>query len=135
MQLYKQYAIPHLEFAVPALSSWTAQDKAILEAVQRKAVRMVSVLTASDYDGRLKILSLEQRRENLDLIQNFKIVRQFDDVDPATWFQLVGDSPARVTRNTSDPMNIVHPNSRLDIGKNFFRNMVVTKWNEIPSGI
>ena len=49
VQLYKQYAIPHLEFAVPALSSWTAQDKAILEAVQRKAVRMVSGLTASDY--------------------------------------------------------------------------------------
>ena len=80
-------------------------------------------------------MSLEQRRENLDLVQTFKIVRKFDDVDPTTWFQLVGDNPARVTRTTSDPMNIVHPNSRLNIRKNFFSNRVITKWNEIPSEI
>ena len=138
VQLYKQYVRPHLEFAVPAWSPWTAQDKEILEAVQRKAVRMVSGLASSDYEGRLRelnLLSLEQRRENLDLIQTFKIVRKFDDVDPTTWFQLVGDNPARVTRHTSDPMNIVHPTSRLDIRKNFFSNRVVTKWNEIPSEI
>ena len=138
VQLYKQYARPHLEFAVPAWSPWTAQDKDILEAVQRKAVRMVSGLAASDYDGRLRelnLLSLEQRRENLDLVQTFKIIRKFDDVDSTTWFQLVGDNPARVTRHTSDPMNIVQSNSRLDIRKNFFSNRVATKWNEIPSDI
>ena len=80
-------------------------------------------------------MSLEQRRENLDLVQTFKIIRKFDDVDPTTWFQLVGENPARVTRHTSDPMNIVQSNSRLDIRKNFFSNRVATKWNEIPSDI
>ena len=90
-----------------------AQDKAILEAAQKKAVHKVSGLTSSNYDGRLKelnLLSLEERRESFDLVQTFKIVRKCDDVDPATRLQLAGDSPARITRHTNDPMKIVHPN-------------------------
>ena len=86
-----------------------AQAKAILEAVQKKAVHKVSGLTSSNYDGRLKelnLLSLEKRRESFDLVQTFKIVRKCDDVE------LAGDSPARITRHTKDLMKIGHPQPR-----------------------
>ena len=138
VQLYKQYVRPHLEFAVPAWSPWTAQDKNTLENVQRRAVRMVSGLSSVDYEDRLKelnLLSLEKRREKFDLVQVFKIIRQKDDVDPSTWFKLVGDHPTRVTRHTNDALNIIPPSSRLDLRKNFFSHRVVDLWNKVPSEV
>ena len=35
----------------------------------------------------LKLLSLEERRERADMIQTFKLIHGFSDVNPATWFR------------------------------------------------
>ena len=70
VQLYKQYVRPHLEFAVPAWSPWTASDKAVIEKVQERAVRMVSGLKGTTYQERLQELSmpsLELRRTHYDM--------------------------------------------------------------------
>ena len=97
---------------------------------------MVSGLTASDYDHRLKklnLLSLEKRRENFDLVQTFKIAKSSTMLTPPTgssW--LVTAQRARIISPTNYPMSIVHPNSRLDIKKNFFNNREVAERNEIP---
>ena len=136
VQLYMRYVRPHLEFATPAWSPWTATDKEVLERVQRRAIKMVSGLAASTYEDRLRelgLLSLEDRRIQLDLVQTFKILRGFDDVKCSTWFELVGDTPHRVTRHTSDPLNIVRKNPRTDIRRHFFSNRVIEYWNLIPS--
>ena len=136
IQLYKQYVQPHLEFSIPAWSPWTLADKDMLEKVQRRAVRMVSGLTGSTYEERLQelgLLSLEDRRRQYDLVQTFKIVRGFDDVSASTWFNLMGDNPTRVTRNTVDPLNIVRKNPRTEIRRNFFSHRVIDSWNSIPS--
>ena len=79
------------------------------------------------------MLSLEERRTLYDLVQTFKIIRNFDDVSTSTWFELVGNVPPRVTRNTSDTLNIVRQNSQTDIRRNFFSNQVVDKWNNLSS--
>ena len=66
MSLYQTYVRPHLEYAVAAWSPWTLGDKEVLEAVQRRAVRMVTNLTGKSYQERLAELgmtTLEQRRE------------------------------------------------------------------------
>jgi hypothetical protein len=42
MRLYKQYERPHLEFSTQDWSPWTEGDKACLEKVPQRAVRMVS---------------------------------------------------------------------------------------------
>ena len=44
MSLYQTYVRPHLKYAVAAWSPWTLGDKDVLEAVQRRAVRMVTDL-------------------------------------------------------------------------------------------
>ena len=80
----------------------------------------------------LSMLSLSQRRTQFDLVQTFKIIRGFDDVPRHTWFDLVADSEVRLTRATSDPLNIVPRPVRNEIRKNFFSNRVVTKWNSVP---
>ena len=110
VNLYKQYLRPHLEFAVPAWSPWNQSDIDLLESVQRRAVRMVSGLRSGTYEGRLEelgLMSLEMRRTKYDMVQVFKAIHGYDQVDHTTWFKLVGEAPARVTRGTSDPLNIV----------------------------
>ena len=97
---------------------------------------MVSGLRSQSYEDQLKeldMLSLEERRTLYDLVQTFKIIRNFDDVSTSTWFELVGNVPPRVTRNTSDTLNIVRQNSQTDIRRNFFSNQVVDKWNNLSS--
>ena len=71
---------------------------------------MVSGLRCKTYEDRLtelKLMSLEMRRHKYDLVQVFKIIHGYDKVDRETWFNLAGAAPARVTRGTSDPLNIV----------------------------
>ena len=138
VKLYKQYVRPHLEFSVPAWSPWTQGDKETLEKIQRRAVKMVSGLRGRTYEDRLKeldMLSLEDRRLMYDIVQTFKIIRGFDDVKHTTWFTLVGDNPGRITRQTSDPLNIVRPHCRNDIRRSFFSVRVVDPWNSLPSEV
>ena len=127
-----------MEFAVPAWSPWTAADKEVLEKVQERAVRMVSGLRGKTYAEKLEELdlpSLELRRVHYDLVQAYKIIRRKDNVDPSTWFDLVGTDPARVTRHTQDPDNIRRQQPRSDLRKNFFSNRVVDTWNALPSDV
>ena len=138
MQLYKQYVRPHLEFAVPAWSPWTAADKDRLEKVQERAVRMVSGLKASTYEERLAELglpSLELRRRHYDLAQAYKIINGKDNVERSTWFELTRSDPARVTRASQDPNNIKKQAPKTDIRKYFFSNRVVEEWNSLPKEV
>ena len=124
LKLYMQYVRPHLEFAAPAWSPWTAADVEALERVQKRAIRMVSGLRGRSYEERLVelgMLSLSQRHTQFDLVQTYKIIRGFDDVPPVT--------------STSDPLNIVPKLVRNEIRRNFFSNRVVTRWNKVPSDI
>ena len=80
---------------------------------------MVSGLLATTYQGRLAelgFLSLETRRIKYDLVQTFKIIHGHDRVDRRHWFTLVGSNPTRVTRVTSDPLNIVTRSELLSTG-------------------
>lgn len=56
-------------------------------------------------------------------------------MDLTTWFTLVGDNPARITRDTSDPLNIVRQVARTEIRRHFFSNRVIDHWNSLPSEI
>ena len=58
MRLYKQYVRPHLEFATAAWSPWTVADKAVLEEVQIKAVKMVAGIRGTTYEEKLAELGL-----------------------------------------------------------------------------
>ncbi len=134
LRLYKQYVLPHLEFASPAWSPWTMADKEVLERVQEKAIRMVSGLDSRSYEARLKelgMLSLEERRHQTDMVQLYKIIHGYDSVDASHWFQHV-NSNGIVTRGVADPLNLVQARSRLDIRKNFYSQRVAEAWNRIP---
>ena len=67
-----------------------SKDKDILEKVQRRATRMISSLKGVPYDERLRILNLttlDVRRVRGDLIQVFKIVHGFDNLEVCDFFK------------------------------------------------
>ena len=79
----------------------------LTQIVQKRAVQMISGLTGKTYMEKLielKLLSLEERRERADMIQTFKIIHGFCDVNPATWFRKVNHN--RVTRMANNPLNL-----------------------------
>ena len=99
-----------------------------------RAVDFVSGLKGSTYEEKLKELNLqtlENRRIRADMIQTFKIVNGFDNVDKNTWFKFVG-LREQVTRLNQDSLNLVKPVAKLEIRKNFFSHRVIDLWNALP---
>ena len=138
IKLYKLYVRPHLEFAAAAWSPWTRADIDILEGVQRCAIGMVSGLGQRTYEERLKELklkTLEERREELDMVEMFKMMAGISDVDPSIWINRVAADGGRVTRLTADPLNVRVPPAHLELRRNFFSVRVCEKWNNLPSDI
>jgi len=135
-KLYVQYVRPHLEFASPAWSPWLETDKKILEHVQEKAIRMISGLSGRTYEEKcdeLGLETLEARRERQDLLEMFKIMNGYGNINPGTLFSKVHDREGRVTRLGADPANVVVPRARLDLRKNSFTVRVPDRWNELPT--
>ena len=68
----------------------------------RHGLNLISGLHSESYDEKLKelnLLLLKERRERADMIQTFKILQGFSDVNPETWFSRINHS--QVTRNRS----------------------------------
>ena len=138
LRLYKQYVRPHLEFSSCVWSPWNLGDIDLLEDVQKRAIRMISGLTAQTYEGKLKELNLwtlKKRREMQDLIQVFKILNNIGNVS-MTW-NTVGNSATNTifTRSHAHPLNIIPKRCNLEVRRNFFTNRVVTGWNALPPQI
>ena len=139
VKLYKQYVRPHLEYAIQAWCPWTVADIDAIEGVQKRAIRMVSGLTSSDYESRLLELGLPtllDRRKRGDMIEVWKILHREENVDPSTWFQLASQGATHNTRQASvDSLNLKPQNWNGEIRRNFFSVRVVGEWNKLPASV
>ena len=138
LNLYKQFVRPHLEFCVPVWCPWQEGDKLVLEKVQMKAVTMISGLQSKEYEDKLKELnlqSLQERRIRYDMMQVFKLMHNYDDVDRRQFFQTAGEESVRVTRQSSDALNILTTRCKTEVRRNFFTNRVAENWNKLPENI
>ena len=137
-KLYVQYVRPHLEFAAPAWSPWTQEDKDTLEPVQISAVSQMSGLRGRTYEEKLKEIgldTLERRREDMDLIQTFKIISGEDNVKKGTWFRMSSENSQRTTRATADATRIDTKRVRTEARGHFFSCRVTGPWNELPQEV
>ena len=108
IHLYKQYVRPHLEFVGQAWAPWTAADKAVLENVQKRAIRKVSGLGSAEYEDRLnelRMTTLEERRHQADMQYMYKILTGREDVDRGEWFTMALEA-SRATRSTAHNLNV-----------------------------
>ena len=128
--LYKTYIQPHIEYCVQAWSPYYAKDIDLLEKVQHRATKLLPQLANLPYQQRiqrLKMYSLYCRRQRGDLIETFKILKRYLDVNHLNFFTL---SPIDFTRGHD--YKLFKPRSKLLVRSKFFTNRVIDLWNSLP---
>ena len=90
------------------------------------------------YEERLRELgmdSLEERRRG-DLLQAYKVLKEKDNVSPATWFQLCQPREVEVsTRQITGFLNGVPQRGKGEIRNNFWSVRVIEPWNALPDSV
>ena len=135
LPLYKSIVRPHLEYAVQAWSPYYQKDIDLLERIQHRATKLIPNLRQKSYEERLESLgltTLKTRRLRGQLIQAFKIIKQFDKVNPNYFFKF--DENSR-TRGNELKLKYKTGIYVTDIGKNFFSNSIVKDWNSLPNTV
>ena len=128
--LYKSIVRPHLEYAVQAWSPNQVGDIRRIEGVQRRFTKLIPELRNLPYEIRLKkinLTTLEVRRIRGDLIEVYKILNGFENID---WKLLFTRAKYDGTRGHS--MKLEKKAFRLDIRKYFFTQRVIDYWNALP---
>ena len=105
------------------------KDILAIEQVQRRATRIVPGLKDLCYEDRLKVLGLPTllyRRDRADIIQIFKILNKYEEVNITNNLKLSGNT---TTRGHSNKLVKVRPRNRL--GQNRFCNRITNNWNAL----
>ena len=129
LQLYKSLVRPHLEYAVQAWNPHLQKDILLLEKVQRRATKMISGLQHLPYEQRLRKLNLttlEDRRLRGDLIETYKLMNGYEDINPDQFF-----IRNRQGRTRGHQLKLFTPYARLDCRKHSFSVRVVKHWNKL----
>ena len=132
--LFKSIVRPILEYSNCAWNTGLQKHIDEIEKIQRRFTKNIFTVKNLSYENRLeklKLPSLEFRRLRGDLIQTFKITRQFYDSKTVdTLFQLNNNQKLRGHRLK---ISKIHVNKTQF--KNFFTNRIVNCWNSLPSHI
>ncbi len=110
-----------------------AKDIAKLEGVQRQATKMIPSLHNKTYEERLStlnMLSLEKRGLQGKLIECFKILNDFTNVDISKLF-LIDD----ILRTRNNGINLKCRQVNSDCIKFFFTNVVVRELTKLPPSV
>jgi hypothetical protein len=116
----------------PGRHGWTGTRTAL--NVSKKEQLVLAGRTYEDRLRELGIVTLEERRHQMDMLQTYKILSGKEKVDPSSWFSMASDSE-RVTRQSADPFNIRPGTPRLDIRRYFYSQRVIGSWNSVPHDI
>ena len=132
LKLYKSLVRPHLEYCVQSWRPHLAKDIDALEKVQRRATKLIEGFHDLTYEQRLfrlNLTTLETRRLRGDLIQTFKLIKGFDNVDYQVFFTMSNNT----LRGNS--CKLVKKRFYTNIGKYSFSNRVVDVWNSLPEEV
>ena len=137
--LYKTYVRCHMEYCVQAWNPYYRKDIDILEKIQRRATRMVPVLRHLSYSDRLqrlKLTSLEDRRQRGDLIEAYKIISGKENVRCDKFFKMADSNVSNnITRGNSKKLYKPRLNKGILQRSNFFSVRVVNSWNQLPEEV
>ena len=131
--IYQGLIRPSLEYASEAWCPFLQRDILVIEAVQRRATRMVAGTSGLTYEDRLRFLGLQTlatRRRRSDLILVFKLLHNLVDYDYRKILTLSGTVQLR-----GHPLKLAKHHSRLDIRRHSFAFRVVTPWNQLPASV
>ena len=123
---------PKLEYAAVVWSPHKKKDVRKLERIQRAATKMVPTLRDLSYEERLeklKLQTLEKRRERGDLIAIYRAANEMEKVDRSDLF--LWDS--RNTRGHGKKLRM--DRCRRDIKKFSFPQRSIEVWNKLDTEI
>ena len=136
-----------MEFSVASWGPWFEKDAEELEKVQKRAVRAMSNVRGETYEEKLRdagLVTLKERRRRGDLIEAFKVIKGYNNVNRDLWFDLRRRESLRPTRTNSTiedgtevrkPDVMYKPKAQKEIRENFYTVRVVQEWNELPDEI
>ena len=131
--LYKSQVRPVLEYCTDIWYPTYAKDMVEVEKVQKRATKLVKGLEHKPYSERLRELdipSMEYRRNRTDLIQTFRILKGYDNLDPSLFFEM---DCRGVTRGHS--MKLIKPRVFTRNRQYSFSQRVINPWNSLPEQV
>ena len=131
--LYTSLVRPHLEYANTVWSPYLAKDIRDLEAVQRRASKLVPSLKNLSYPDRLhklRLPTLTYRRQRGDLIETYKILHQIYHIDPNHFFRR-----SATTRTRGHSLKLEKPRASTSVRLRTFSNRIVNSWNSLPEEV
>ena len=137
LKLYKALVRNHLEYGVVIWHPYKMKHIDLIESVQRRATRYLPGLKTLPYEQRLKILklpTLRYRRVRGDMIEVYKILNGYYNVDPKLLISLKTSLEIRLT-SRNHPLTIFQEVCTKNTRKNFFSNRVTKYWNNLPSHV
>ncbi len=133
VQLHKSLVRPHLEYANDVWSPRLKRNINALEAVQRRATKLIPHLSNLTYEERLnklKLPSLVYRRNRNDMIQVFKYLHNIWNCNNDSPLELVSDQ-----RTRGHQYKLFKNRWETALRGHFFANRVVNLWNELPEAV
>ena len=131
--LYKSFVRPLLEYCTPIWCPTLTKDILELEKVQRRATKLVKGLKNYDYKDRLIKLGLPTllyRRKRADMLEVYKILNGFSNVDGETFFQLNKREGSR-----GHSLKLVVPKANTNIRHHGFSHRIVNTWNSLSEEV
>ena len=132
IHLYKALVRLHVEYASCVWSPFKLRDMKLIEGVQRRATRLSRDIRNEPYNIRLTTLglpTLQFRRERADMLQVFKILNGYEDIDSSRLFTLSS------TGLRGHSLKLFKERSRLLLRKQTFTQRVVDSWNNLPENV
>ena len=129
VNLYKTIIRPHLEYANVIWHPMLKRQKLAIEAVQRRATKIVPEMRNLSYPDRLKYLnlpSIKYRQLRGDLIQTYKIIHNIDNINSHDFFTL---STYESTRNST--LKLFKQHAKSNTRRNFLSYRVNSLWNAL----
>ena len=138
VKLYKSMVRVHLENAVPVWFPYMIKDIEMVEAVQRRATKMLPETKGLEYVDRLRLLklpTLAYRRHRGDMIELYKMINEVYDKDVLPSFEMRGEVVTGSRENRGHSKQLFITRSYKDVRKNFFTKRAAPLWNSLTEEV
>ena len=128
----------HVETAVPVWFPYLAKDIDAVEAVQKRATKMLAATKGLEYEDRLRLLKLPTlvyRRHRGDMIEMFKMLNGQYDQEVLPHFDMRGDIVTHSTDNRGHSKQLFITRSKKEVRANFFTKRVAPVWNSLTEEV
>ena len=138
LALYLGIVRPLMLFAAQVWSPQNRGNINKLEKVEKRATKLVPGLSDLPYERRLHHLgltTLEERRAGGDMIQVFKILQGYEDIDPNQFFKVAVRGTYTQGKTRGHSLKLLKPTHPTTKRNQCFDARVMNQWNKLPQYI